>query len=124
MVVISMRFSDWLTLDQIDSEAPPEPGLFQVKVREGLVTYPRGKSAMFYYGYANDLRKGLDYFRTTVLQKLEIGEDAVLCRCMPAVNHETRFQNHLNTFFNNFGALPKGNQSLLRKSPPNLSSCS
>ena len=117
MVLISMRFSDWLTLDQIDSEAPLEPGLFQVKVREGLLAYPRGKSAMFYYGYANDLRKGLHYFRATVLPKLEMGEDAIVCRYMSAGDNETRFQNHLNTFFNNFGALPKGNQSLLAQNP-------
>lgn len=110
-----MRYSDWSTLDKIGENLPIEPGLFQIRVREGLLTYPKGKTAMFYYGYASNLKHGLLKFRENILPLLEANEDALYVRWMPADKVEERFQNYLNSFLTNFGAMPLGNEMLLRK---------
>jgi hypothetical protein len=110
-----MRYSDWIPLDKIVENTPAKPGLFQVRVREGLLTYPQGRSAMFYYGYARNLRSGLTKFRNDVLPLLEANEKALFVRWMPAEDVEERFQNYLNYFLTNFGTMPLGNEMLLRQ---------
>ena len=110
-----MRFSVWITLEEIDSNAPEAPGLFQVKMQAGLLIYPTGKSAMFYYGYAENLAQGLNYFRSELLPLLEIDQEQLLARWLTAEDTKVRFQNHLNAFLNSFGSLPSGNEMLLQK---------
>lgn len=51
-----MRFGRWHRLDQAAAAAPAAPGVFQIKVAQGLIDYPTGKSAMIRYGAARDLR--------------------------------------------------------------------
>ena len=51
-----MRFVSWYALAEASAHAPPTPGVFQVRVRRGLIDYPRGKSAMIHYGWARDVR--------------------------------------------------------------------
>lgn len=51
-----MRFGSWYPLADAAQLAPPAPGVFQVRVAEGLVDYPRGKSAMIHYQAALDVR--------------------------------------------------------------------
>lgn len=53
-----MRFGRWQPLDEAAHGAPAAPGVFQIRA-EGLVDYPRGKSAMVRYGAAADLRAAL-----------------------------------------------------------------
>ncbi|MFQ5769490.1 MAG: hypothetical protein ACE5HX_03070 [bacterium] len=117
-----MCFSNWITFDGIAANVPATSGLFQIKVREGLLTYPQGKSAMFYYGLAVNLSRGLQKFRHEILPLLEINEDALLIRWLLVEDIPTRFQNHLNAFLANFGTMPLGNEMLLHKrnqsSPP------
>ena len=110
-----MRYSDWIAFDQIEEGAPTEPGLFQVRIREGLINYPRGQSAMFYYGYAGNLERGLIKFRENILPLLEVNEEVLFVRWMPAEDTEACFQNYLNYFLTNFGSMPLGNEMLLRK---------
>ncbi len=43
-------FGAWVALD--DDAVPDAPAAVQVRRRDGLVVYPRGKSAMVYYFYA------------------------------------------------------------------------
>jgi hypothetical protein len=117
-----MRFSDWCTLDQAQTTVPAAAGLFQVKVRDGLLNYPNGKSAMFYYGYAKKLSRGLDHYLQEVLPHLEINKEMLLVRWMPAEDTEARFQNQLHAFAKSFGALPLGNQIWLANKPPPQSS--
>ena len=51
-----MKFGSWYPLAEAAQLAPAAPGVFQVRVAEGLVEYPRGKSAMIHYGFAEDVR--------------------------------------------------------------------
>lgn len=51
-----MRFGSWYPLAEAARNAPEAPGVFQVRVAEGLVDYPRGKSAMIHYAAALDVR--------------------------------------------------------------------
>ncbi len=49
-----MEFGRWYPLIAADAHAPAGPGVLQVRVRSGLVEYPRGKSAMVHYQAADD----------------------------------------------------------------------
>ena len=51
-----MRFVPWYPLAEAGDHAPAAPGVFQVRVRSGLIEYPRGKSAMIHYQAAADVR--------------------------------------------------------------------
>ncbi|MEZ4368253.1 MAG: hypothetical protein R2939_18540 [Kofleriaceae bacterium] len=51
-----MRFGPWYPLAEASTHAPAAPGLFQVRLAEGLRPYPRGKSAMVHYQVAVDVR--------------------------------------------------------------------
>jgi hypothetical protein len=51
-----MKFGSWYPLADVARNAPEAPGVFQVRVAEGLVDYPRGKSAMIHYEAALDVR--------------------------------------------------------------------
>jgi len=112
-----MRFSNWKSFDDITETAPVDSGLFQIRVREGLLNYPSGKSAMFYYGFAQNLQRGLLKFQQEILPLLEVNTDLLFIRWMAAPDIDTRFQSLVNAFVTNFGALPLGNAMLLRKRP-------
>lgn len=49
-----MNFSAWYTAAEIGQAAPALAGVFQVRA-QALLEYPKGKSAMVYYGVATDL---------------------------------------------------------------------
>jgi len=51
-----VKFGRWYPLADAARLAPGGPGVFQVRVAEGLVDYPRGKSAMVHYEAAGDVR--------------------------------------------------------------------
>lgn len=57
-----MRFVSWYPLAEAGEHAPPTPGVFQIRVRAGLVDYPRGKSAMIYYGWGREVRAAATAF--------------------------------------------------------------
>lgn len=57
-----MRFGSWYPLSDAAQIAPAAPGVFQVRVAEGLVDYPRGKSAMIHYEAALDVRAAATRF--------------------------------------------------------------
>lgn len=94
---------------------PQGPGLFQVKVTKGLLIYPQGKSAMFYYGFAESLSGGVRIFRDNVLPLLEAEGEALVIRWMATADFAERFKKHLDTFVEKFGSLPLGNQRHLEK---------
>lgn len=52
-----MGFGRWYPLDQAAAHAPAGPGVVQVRLAEGLVSYPTGRSAMVHYAAADDLRR-------------------------------------------------------------------
>ncbi len=51
-----MKFGRWYPLAEVALHAPAGPGVFQIRVADGLLDYPRGKSAMLHYQAAPDLR--------------------------------------------------------------------
>lgn len=69
-----MRFCPWYPLAAAADHAPAAEGVFQVRVAEGLLDYPRGKSAMVHYEHAADVRAA-----ATALAASRTGE-ALLCR--------------------------------------------
>lgn len=55
-----MEFGRWYPLAAAADHAPAAPGVLQVRVRTGLIDYPRGKSAMVHYQAAADVRAAAD----------------------------------------------------------------
>jgi hypothetical protein len=51
-----MRFCPWYPLADAAAHAPANEGVLQVRIAEGLLDYPRGKSAMVHYEHAADVR--------------------------------------------------------------------
>ena len=51
-----MRFCPWYPLAEAKAHAPAGEGVLQVRVAEGLLDYPTGKSAMVHYEHATDVR--------------------------------------------------------------------
>jgi hypothetical protein len=58
-----MRFCPWYPLADADRHAPASGGVFQVRIPDGLLDYPTGKSAMIHYEAAGDLRAAIATFR-------------------------------------------------------------
>lgn len=52
-----MRFGPWHPLLAAADRLPPQGGVLQVRLERGLVSYPRGKSAMISYVGAGDVRQ-------------------------------------------------------------------
>jgi hypothetical protein len=51
-----VRFCSWYLLAEAAEHAPAAEGVLQVRLAEGLVEYPTGKSAMVHYEHASDVR--------------------------------------------------------------------
>jgi hypothetical protein len=69
-----MRFCPWYPLAEARSRAPAGEGVVQVRLAEGLLDYPTGKSAMVHYEHAMDLSAAV-----TRLVEAHAGE-ALVCR--------------------------------------------
>lgn len=60
-----MSFGRWEPLDR--ARAPSGPGLYQARRAQGLLDYPKGKSAMIQYGADDsDLSMALNRFRASI----------------------------------------------------------
>lgn len=113
----AVQFGAWIPLTALlpleaDSAAPAIPaggGVFQLRIEQGLLAYPRGRSAMVAYGAGNDLQAAL-----TALLRGPIGERALrlgplLCRFAiadphrPPAEHLARLHER---FVAQFGSLP------------------
>ena len=51
-----MRFCSWYPLSEAATHAPAAEGVLQLRLAEGLIDYPTGKSAMVHYEHAPDVR--------------------------------------------------------------------
>ena len=69
-----MRFCPWYPLAEAAAHAPAGEGVLQLRVAEGLLDYPTGKSAMVHYEHAMDMRAA-----ATDLARQHAGH-ALLCR--------------------------------------------
>src|SRR5262245_36119061 len=72
--LIPVRFCPWYPLADAAAHTPAAEGVLQLRVAEGLLEYPQGKSAMVHYEHAKDVRAA-----ATVLAARHAGE-ALLCR--------------------------------------------
>ena len=100
-----MRFCPWYPLAEAAAHAPAEEGVLQVRVAEGLLDYPRGKSAMVHYEHAQDVRAA-----ALALAERHAGR-ALLCRHLErepgAVHHAAAIHEKVRTeFIRRFGAPP------------------
>lgn len=69
-----MRFGPWYPLADAGDHAPSAEGVLQLRIATGLLDYPRGKSAMVWYGHAVDVRA-----QALALAAAHTGKD-LLCR--------------------------------------------
>ncbi|HVV88720.1 MAG TPA: hypothetical protein VHE35_37000 [Kofleriaceae bacterium] len=53
---MAVSFGRWYPLADAAAHAPAAPGVLQLRLADGLLDYPRGKSAMLHYAAASDLR--------------------------------------------------------------------
>jgi hypothetical protein len=51
-----VRFCPWYPLAEAANHAPAAEGVLQIRLAEGLIDYPTGKSAMVHYEHAADVR--------------------------------------------------------------------
>ena len=53
---MGVRFCPWYPLGEAGNHAPAGEGVLQIRLAEGLLDYPSGKSAMVHYEHAADVR--------------------------------------------------------------------
>lgn len=100
-----MRFCPWYPLGEAAQHAPAEAGVLQIRIAEGLLDYPTGKSAMVHYAHAHDVRA-----YATALAASRPDED-LLCRHLEIEPGETvdaaAFHAKVTTeFVRRFGSEP------------------
>lgn len=78
-----MRFCPWYPLADAAAHAPQGEGVLQVRLAQGLLDYPTGKSAMVHYAHAVNVRA-----HATQLAMQHIGR-ALLCRHLEIEPGET-----------------------------------
>jgi hypothetical protein len=69
-----VRFCPWYPLAEAAAHAPAAEGVLQLRLAEGLIDYPSGKSAMVHYEHAPDVRAAA----TQLAQRYR--DRALLCR--------------------------------------------
>jgi hypothetical protein len=55
-----MAFGRWYPLGEAAAHAPDGPGVYQVRLARGLLSYPTGKSAMVHYGAAASVKAAVE----------------------------------------------------------------
>jgi hypothetical protein len=100
-----VRFCPWYPLVDAAAYAPAGEGVLQVRIAEGLLDYPTGKSAMVHYEHATDVRAA-----ATATAAAHPGE-ALLCRHLEiepgdAVDLAAFHAKVLEEFTRRFGCAP------------------
>jgi hypothetical protein len=99
-----MRFCPWYALPDAERHAPPGEGVLQLRLADGLVDYPHGKSAMVHYEHAADARAA-----AAALAARHAGRD-LLCRHLDvegeAVDLTAFHAKLVSEFVRRFGAPP------------------
>ncbi len=95
-----MTFCPWYPLADAADRAPAVEGVLQLRVAEGLLDYPRGKSAMIHYEHARDMHAA-----AIALADAYAGRD-LLCR--HADGDLALFAKLHGEFVRRFGAPPGG----------------
>jgi len=100
------RFTEWETPVVAARVAPPRPGLFQVRVRDGMVQYPRGSTPLIFSCRADELAGGISAFRETILPMWEQDEEQVMVRWLPDEDSFSRHEAVLRDFETEYGSPP------------------
>jgi hypothetical protein len=99
-----VKFCPWYPLADAAAHAPVGEGVLQLRVAEGLVDYPRGKSAMVHYEHARNVR--------AAAAALAAQSGALLCRHLIEVDSGADFAaiyaKLRDEFVRRFGAPPGG----------------
>ncbi len=100
-----MKFGEWYPLSEAGDLAPAEEGVFQIRLAQGLLDYPRGKSAMVWYEHAADVKAAAVAFAT------EHAGESLVCRHLVEVDRGVdlgAFCAKLRADFERrFGAVPE-----------------
>jgi len=80
---VRVRFGPWYPLADAGVHAPVAEGVLQLRLANGLVDYPRGKSAMVWYGHDLDTRAA-----ALALAMAHAGKDLV-CRHLIEIEDAT-----------------------------------
>ena len=100
-----VRFCPWYPLADAAAHAPAGEGVLQLRIAEGLLDYPRGKSAMVHYEHASDVRTA------AVALARRHGPRDLLCRHLEiepgdAVDYAATYAKLRDEFVRRFGAAP------------------
>ena len=98
-------FCPWYPLSDAALHAPRSPGVFQLRLPEGLLEYPLGKSAMVHY-------EGARCLFSSILQYLENNPNNLLCRHLVIdgdSDPQGMYESVLERFTRRFGAAPNPN---------------
>lgn len=103
-----MKFCPWYPLVDAAAHAPAGEGVLQLRIAEGLVEYPRGKSAMVHYEHAPNVLGA-----ATALAGARGPEPVVWCRHLEiepgeAIDYAAIYAKLLDEFIRRFGAPPGG----------------
>jgi len=101
---LGVRFCPWYPLADAEVITPAAPGVLQLRRASGLLDYPSGKSAMVWYGHAEDMRAiALDLSRAHTSQDL-------LCRHLIEIDDATDLPAFCaklrGEFVRRFGSVP------------------
>ena len=101
-----MRFCPWYPLEHAAAHAPAGEGVLQLRIADGLIDYPRGKSAMVAYALAGDVRG-----EAIALAARHAGR-GLLCRHLEAEGGEridaaAAYARLLGEFERRFGSAPR-----------------
>lgn len=105
-------FGQWYALPAFAEHIIVGPGVFQIRVADGLIDYPRGKSAMIYYGVGAQLARAVDEFWRA--QQARRSQQAATWLCRHTIEFdggrvmdaERLYERLLAQFVSRFGSEP------------------
>ena len=104
-----------LTMKEIALHVPQTGGVYELRLKEGQVTYPKGASAIFYIGRSKNLEKRLmEHLQTRTKNKVlaqYLKHETCGFRFLVAEDSYTHEEKRLyDLFITTFGAPPAGNR--------------
>ncbi len=101
-----MTFGRWYSLAEAGRNAPAQPGVLQLRLEQGLVDYPTGKSAMIHYQLCPDLRRSAGELADRHRQRPWLCRHSDSLTAAERVDLQGAFARLVDTFRARFGAAP------------------
>ena len=112
-----MRFCPWYPLADARDRAPAGEGVLQLRLAEGLVDYPRGKSAMVYYAHVAHVADAIEAWAAAHGEPASDVRERFVCRHLieaePATDLAQFYAKLSDEFVRRFGAPPSLGPSCL-----------